>query len=342
MKIFLSLFFALFSTVVFAAADLELKSLAAIPDAGLTGLQIKLDLVNNGPSNAEHAACNLYVYSGGRLLFTQNRSLAPVAASASRTDTIRVELPPGPVTSLKAEIYDSVEADIQPSNNVGQVNIKSADLKNADLQILEVVVEAANQPGTRLAIRTRLRNNGPANVPASVLSVELSVFEKKVAANERKIGRLASGEDLEIIIPLPLTKAISSTIGNCLVKWNFTGPDFADPNPDDNSYLLTVPLTPKMPDLLPENLGIDKRGIFSFAISNKGNHRSGASVTALYINGALIQRFDTPELQPGGSKKYQYADAKILPDTQISVVSDFNADVEESSEENNKVIFKSD
>jgi len=342
MKISFSLLFLLISSVVFAAADLELKSLAAIPDVTTTTLQIKLDLANNGPANADHAACNVYVYSGGRLLFTQNRSLASLAASATRIETLRVELPPGPVTALKAEVYDSVEPDIQPSNNVAQVNIKTPDLKDADLQILEVAVAAVNQPGARLAIRTRLRNNGPASVPASVLSVELSVFEKKVAANERKIGRLAAGEDLEIVVPLPLTKTISSTIGNCLVKWNFAGPDFADSNPDDNSYLLTVPLTPKMPDLLPEGLLIDRRGIFSFTISNKGNYRSGSSVTALYINGALIQRFDTPELQPGGSKKYQYAATKILPDTQISVVTDFNADVEESSEENNKVIFKSE
>jgi len=323
------------------SADLELRSLAAIPEAEITALQITLDLVNNGPQNADHAACNVYVYSGGRLLFTQNRSLSPLAASASRIETLRVELPPGPVTSLKAEIYDSVEADVQPSNNVAQVNIKAPNLKKADLQILEAAVGASEQPG-KLAIRIRLRNNGPDSVPASVLSVELSVFGNKVAASERKIGRLAAGEELENTVPLSLTKTISTTIGDCHVKWNFAGQDFSDPKIDDNSYLLTVPLTPKMPDLLPQGLLIDKRGNLAFSIVNKGNFRSGASVTAVYINGALIQRFNTPELQPGATKKYQYPGTKFSPDTQISIVSDFNADVEEASEVNNKVNFKSD
>jgi subtilase family serine protease len=63
-------------------------------------------------------------------------------------------------------------------------------------------------------------------------------------------------------------------------------------------------------------------------------------VTALYINGALTQRYETGVLQPGSTQRFEYRAPEIATGTKISIVADFNADVQEFSEENNRLNYR--
>ena len=75
----------------FAAADLEIKSLQAVPDPDAKTIQLKLTWANLGPRSANHAGCNVYVYSGQRLVVSQNFSLQALHSGESRQDQLKVE-----------------------------------------------------------------------------------------------------------------------------------------------------------------------------------------------------------------------------------------------------------
>ena len=64
--------------------------------------------------------------------------------------------------------------------------------------------------------------------------------------------------------------------------------------------------------------------------------RSTSSITALYVNGALVERFNTQEIGPRGTQAFRFNTLKLSEQDNIVVVADFNADVEEASEENNR------
>jgi subtilase family serine protease len=108
-------------------------------------------------------------------------------------------------------------------------------------------------------------------------------------------------------------------------------------DPSNQIFKINVPLNLKMPDLVPLKPVIDKNGVLTFQVSNQGNARAGASVTALYINGALVQRYNTPEIAPHGTQNYKYKEDKLDADTKVRIIVDFNAEVEEASEENNRI-----
>ena len=317
----------------FAAADLEIQSLTGVMTHDGSQVQLVLRLTNHGPEPANHFGCNIYIYSNDRLLVSKSLNLPAIAAVESREENLGVQIPSPLATSVKAEIYDAQQPDLQPSTNTMRINLKPLDYKKVDLEIVEAAFEA---PGM---IRLRLRNNGPERIGGSRLVAELVVFGNTIAKTEKRIGRLVEGEETELKLPVPTAPMIPSTQGTIRLDWLPADPSFSDIQPENNTYELSAALILKMPDLFPKNITIDKRGALSFSVINGGKARAETSTTALYVNGALIQRYDTPELRPNGSQQYRYT-AKVVPDAKITVVTDFNADVEESSEENNRLNYQ--
>ena len=321
----------LFCNFAFAAADLELKSVTGLPGSPL---KVEFVIANNGPDSANHPACNIYFYSNETLVLSQAMNLLPLASGDERTEELTFPLPKKPVTTVKVEIFDSQQADIQPSTNFMQVNIKPPDLRSADMQIVEVKADDQKGKGGFLV---RLRNNGPARIAPSRLKVELEVFGNRIARSEKRVERLDSSGELETRIQIPNAPFVPATSGLLNLRWESA--EVQDSEPANNVYKLPVPLVLRMPDLLPVKPAIDRQGMLSFTIHNKGNVRASASVTALYINGALVERYNTPVIPPrGASSPFRYKAMKLTPEDKIVIVADFNADVEESSEENNRLL----
>jgi hypothetical protein len=333
MKHFIILIVLLTSTSLFAAADLEIKTLRGTIDQKKFNLEFTI--VNHGPASADHPGANVYFYANERLVISQTLTLNPLATGASRKETMPFDFPDQTITTVKVEIFDSQQPDTQPSTNFLQMNIKSPDLKKADLQILDVKpAEDTGKQRVRSAWIVHLRNNGPDRVPASKLTAELEVFGEVLGQSERKIDRLGPGEEFQARIPMPNAPVVPATNGDLIFRWTST--ETEDVDNSNQVFKLDIPLTLKMPDLIPIKLAIDKQGVLTFQIMNQGNARADDSVTALYINGALIQRYNTPELGPRATEAYKYNTTKLDADTKVVILCDFNAEVEESSEENNR------
>ncbi|MGH9857374.1 MAG: CARDB domain-containing protein, partial [Acidobacteriota bacterium] len=241
-------------------------------------------------------------------------------------------LPKRPVTTVKVEVFDAQQPDVQPSTNFMQVNIKPPDLRMADMQIVEVKAEDEKGKGGFLV---RLRNNGPARILPSRLKVELEIYGDIIARSEKRVERLDSSGEVETRVQIPNAPVIPSTNGLLYLRWN--SEEVQDSEPSNNVYKLPVPLVLRMPDLIPVKPTIDRQGVLNFRVQNKGKVRAAASVTALYINGALVERYNTPAIGPRGSSQYRYKAMKLSPEDKIVIVTDFNADVQESSEENNRL-----
>lgn len=315
--------------IAFGAADLEIRTLTGVPGPEF---RIEFVVVNHGPDAANHAGCNIYFYSNEKLVLSQAMNLQPLEPGASRNEEFVLQVPARFVTTVKLEVFDSRQPDTQPSTNFMQMNIKPADLRKADLQVIEVKQDERKGKG---AFLVRLRNHGPARIAPSKLQVELEVFGEVIAREAKRVDRLESAEELETRVGIPSAPIIPSTNGVLSVRWEI--PEVDDPEPSNNVYRLPVPLVLRMPDLLPLNAKIDRQGTLTFAIQNKGNARAPSTVTALYINGALVERYNTPEIAPRGSSQYTYKAMKLTSDDKIVVVADFNADVQEASEENNRL-----
>jgi hypothetical protein len=230
------------------------------------------------------------------------------------------------------EVFDSQQPDIQPSTNFIQMNIKAPDLRKADLQVLDVKADEAKEKGRGVYL-VRLKNNGPDRVPVSRLEVELEVYGEQIARADKRVDRLEAGAENETRIQMPNANIIPATNGSLVVRWNA---DVEDADSTNNVFKLPVQLALRMPDLLPLRFNIDRQGTLTFAVHNKGNARAAATVTALYINNALVERFTTNEIAPRGSQQFRYAGRKLSSMDKILIVADFNADVEESTEENNR------
>ena len=330
MRLSLLIFLSLVTGSAFAAADLEIKTLKGTPSS--QQFVIEFQVINHGPAVANKVGCNVYFYANERLVLSQAASLAPLAVGASRKETLTVDSPTTAVTTVKVEIFDSEQPDTQPSTNFLQMNLKPPHLLKADLQIVDVKMEEAKEKG-KGGFLVRLRNNGPDRVPISRLNVELEVFGEAIASSEKRVDRMGPGGEMETRVQIPNAGIITSTNGSLTLRWNA---EVEDVDAANNIFKIPVPLTLRMPDLLPVRIAVDRMGVLTFAITNKGNARSSATVTALYINGALVERFPTQEIGPRGTHPFRYNTMKLSPQDKIAVVSDFNADVEEASEENNR------
>ncbi len=320
----------LLCNIAYAAADLEIKTLKGLP---AKEFHLEFLVINHGPDPAGHPGCNVYFYANERLVLSQVFNLLPLASGASRKEDLTVDFPNQSITTVKVEVFDSLQADTQPSTNFMQMNIKAADLRKADLQIVEVKSDESKEK-ERSGFLVRLRNNGPDRIPVSKLRVDLEVFGEVISSSEKRIDRINAGADLETSVQIPRAGVIPATNGFLSFRW--IAEEVEDSDPSNNAYKLAITLNLRMPDLLPIKPSVDKQGVLTIAINNKGNARAAATVTALYINGALVERFKTPEIAPRGTSRHRYDAVKLTQEDKIVIVADFNADVQEESEENNR------
>jgi len=325
--LFLCLFFCSFA---FGAADLEIKTIKGLP-----GKEFNLEFlfINHGPDVANNVGCNVYFYATERLVLSQAFKLPALASGASRKEQLTMEFPNQAITTVKVEVFDFEQPDVQPSTNFMQMNIKPPDLRKADLQIVKVESAEQREKGKSILL-VKLRNNGPDRIGPSKLNVALEVFGQPLAQSEKKIERMDAGTELETKVQIPNAPIIPATNGSIVLRWS--GSDVEEPEAGNNLYKFDVPLTLRMPDLLPVKASIDKQGMLTFSVNNKGNARAEDSVTALYINGALVERYNTPDMAPRGLQQYRYNVKKLTSEDKVVIVVDFNADVQESSEENNR------
>lgn len=338
MKLLLAVCALLLPLFVFASADLELDSLQAQPDTDSHSLLLKLYMTNHGPADAMQLACNIYLYAEQKLVLSQTLSLNPLVNLDKRTDEIHVDLPAATVTRAKVEIFDSAEPDLQPSSNSAEVVLRSSDIANADLQIVQAEVKSA-QPIADLStvIHVRIRNNGPDVAPAIGMEISLLLFNAPILTQEKRIGRIEVGKDLDIDLPVNLNKPIPTTSGAFELKLVLDEDRVKDPVDYNNVFSVPVQLTIRMPDLIVEDLRVSERGNLAIFIRNAGKAPCDPSETALYLNGAVVQRYKTPAMRPNESQRFVYNASKLAEGTQVAVVADFNADIAESSEENNKM-----
>jgi CARDB len=338
MKIFLLFLFAAFSTQLFAEADLELQSLKALPQDESSEMAITLRMINRGPESAGHLGCNIYVYSNQKLVSSQAFALKPLAADESREDSLRISLTSDPVTRVKAEIFDSGQPDTQPSTNFIQVNLKPPDFRTSDLEIAEASVETS-QPVTDkvVVVRLKVRNNGPDIAPFSKITADLLVYNSSVGKTEKRIDRIAAGDEADLKLIIPLSKSITGADGTIHLEWTGSDQQMFDPDKANDSRDILVQLTRRMPDLTVKDIRKDKKGVLTFFIVNKGSAPSEASTAALFLDGALFERYPVPVLQPGADFRIKEVKADMSTTALVTVVADYNADVAEMSEENNKV-----
>jgi hypothetical protein len=326
----LLLLLLLFSSSAFAAADLEIKTLKGLP-----GKEFNLEFVfmNHGPDTANNVGCNVYFYATERLILSQAFKLSSLASGTSRREQLKMEFPNEPITTVKVEVFDSDQPDVQPSTNFMQMNIKPPDLRQADLQIVKVESADLKEKGKNILL-VKLRNNGPSKIGPSELNVSLEVFGQPLAQLNKRIERMEAGTEVETRVQIPTAPVIPATNGSIILRW--TGTDVEESEARNNVYKFDVPLALRMPDLQPLKAAIDKQGVLTFSVGNKGNARAEDSVTALYINGALVERYNTPDMAPRGLQQYRYNAKKLTSEDKVVVIVDFNAEVQESSEENNR------
>jgi hypothetical protein len=340
MKLLLAVYILLLPLFVFASADLKLDSLHAQPDSDSRSLLLKLYMTNQGPADAGHLACNIYLYAEQKLVVSQTVSLNPLANLEKRVDEVQVDLPAAMVTKAKVEIFDSEEPDLQPSTNSAEVVLRTSDGANSDLQIVQAETKST-QPIADLStvVHVRIRNNGPDAAPGVGMQISLLLFNAPVLTQEKRIGRIESGKDLDLDLPVNLNKPIPTTSGVFELKLMLDEDRVKDPVDYNNVFTLPVQLAIRMPDLIVEDVRVNEKGNLALFIRNTGKAPCDASETALYINGAVVQRFKTPALKPDGSQRFVYGATRPAEGTQVAVVADFNADIAESSEENNKRTF---
>ncbi|HSE39848.1 MAG TPA: CARDB domain-containing protein, partial [Acidobacteriota bacterium] len=188
--------------------------------------------------------------------------------------------------------------------------------------------------------RVLVGNKGPLEVKSFVVRINLIQYQQPVASAEKKLGGLEPGDEKETKVVLRLPSegiAVEQVLfeARCEIRDAVVEESDATNNVFSKPMLLSV----RMPDLIVKDMRIDNRGNLAFWVVNRGTARCLPSVTALYVNGALVRRYNTPELAATKSRRHIYGATKIPAGTQVSVVADFNADRSESSEENNRLNF---
>lgn len=340
MKLLLAVCLLCFPIVVSAAADLELESLQAQPDSDSHSLMLKLYMTNHGPADANHLACNIYLYAEQKLALSQTLSLNPLPNLGKRVDEIHVDLPAGAVTKGKVEIFDMEEPDLEPSTNSAEVALRNSEVATSDLQIVQADIKAT-QPITEMftTIHVRLRNNGPDAAPGVGMQISLLLFNSPILTQEKRVGRIDSGKELDLDLLVSLNKPIPTNSGVFELKLMLDEDKVKDPVDYNNVLTLPVLLAVRMPDLVVEDVRVNERGNLALFVRNTGKAAADPSETALYIDGAVVQRFKTPPLKPEEFQRFMYNASRLAEGTQVVVVADFNADITESSEENNKKTY---
>lgn len=338
---FLLLAFLLVPFIAQATADLELQQITPSIDPSAGILRAAITFTNHGPVAVEKLKCRLTLYSGQQIVETIVIPLNPVAAEESRKEDLEWKITAPAANVLVAELFDDTESDDHPSNNSSRLTLRFPGYNKADLQIADVVFPATDRLEGRTAeFNVTVRNNGPEDVRSSVLKINLTQFQKQVAYTERKLGRLDPAEEkqLKMVLRLPLENI---PVEQVLLEVRFEMNDTTVEESDNTNNVFTKPIliSIRMPDLTPRSVNINSRGNVLFSIANVGTAVAKPTITALYLNGSLVRRYNTPELGAGKERQHVYGGTKVEASDQIAIVADFNADLEESSEENNRLNY---
>lgn len=331
----------LVSSLCYASADLELRDLKSQVSADGKTVTFQFGILNHGPDDAAAVGLRLSMFASRTLLSSGEFEMEPLAKDGERPGALQVDAIPG-LTRVRAELYDSQVADTVPFNNIQEAAVQLPGGSVSDLEIQSGLI-VSEQPvkDKNLIVRVHLVNHGPATAVNSRVAVQFMIFQKAVSILEKSPGKLQADEERDLQFSIPIPSDASSTEGVVVVRWLPAEDSTSDPAPGNNAYTLPVALVARQADLVPLYVQVNTRGELVFTIKNKGNTSAAATTTALYLNAALVKRFNTPELAAGGERRHQYGGTKILPGTQITIVADFNADVAESSEENNRFQFVS-
>lgn len=323
--------------VAFGASDLELQNVQGQWNGSGNKLTFILHFKNHGPEGAKNIACRINLYSDDGNVQTYDAPLESLAAESSYEQELSITPEVSSIARAQVEIYDAVEADISPVSNF-KIWLPG---KRADLEIVEAVIDTP-QPvtGKSIPLRLKIRNKGPVAIEKAKLMTELMIFRERILMMENMVRSVGSGEEKEIKTTLPLSRTkIQTEEGTINLKVSIADAGTEDANPGNDSYLLPVLLMLRMPDLSIKNIQVSPLGVLSFSVANSGNAPCEATTTLLYLNGALTRRYNTPSLHSGAEKRHQYGGTKVLPGTQVTIVADFNADIQEASEENNRFQF---
>jgi hypothetical protein len=325
--------------IAHAAADLELQQVTPRIEADI--LRVDIGISNHGPYSSEKLKCRLTLYSGQQIVDTIIVALNPIAVEESRKENLEWKITAPAANALIVELFDETVADDHPSNNSSRLTLKFPGYSKADLQIVDVVLPATDKLEGRTAeFNVSIRNNGPQDVRSSMLKVNLTQFQKQIAYAERKLGRLehSDGKQIKIVLRLP---SEGIPVEQALLEMRLEMIDRTVEESDFTNNIFTKPIliSIRMPDLAPKSVKVDSRGNLSFSIMNFGRAVAKPTVTALYVNGSMVRRYNTPELHGGKERRHLYGGTKVEAGDQIAIVADFNADLEESSEENNRLNY---
>lgn len=338
---FLLFAFLLFPLIAQGIADLELQQLTPSIDPSAGILRIAITFTNHGTAAAEKLKCRLTLYSGQQIVDTIIIALNPIAAEETRAEDLQWKITAPAANVLVAELFDEIESDDHPANNSSKLTLRFPGYSKADLQLVDVALPAIDRLEGRTAeFNVTIRNNGPEDVRSSLLKINLTQFQKQVAYAERKLGRLDPSDEKQIkmVLRLPLENI---PVEQALLEVRFEMNDTTVEESDSTNNVFTKPIliSIRMPDLTPRSVNVNSRGVLSFSIANVGSAVARPTITALYRNGSLVRRYNTPELGAGKERQHLYGGTKVEAGDQIAIVADFNADLEESSEENNRLNY---
>ena len=327
--------------MVQAAADLELQQVVPSMDSSAGILRVAISFTNHGPAAAEKLKCRLTLYSGQQIVDVIIIAMNPIAADETRKEDLEWKITAPAANVLVAELFDETESDDRPANNSSKLTLRFPGYSKADLQIVDVALPPTDRLEGRTAeFNVTIRNNGPENVRSSLLKMNLTQFQKQVAYAERKLGRLDPSDEKQIKIVLRLPSENIPVEQVLLeVRFELNDPTVEESDFTNNIFTKPILISIRMPDLAPKDVKVGVRGTLSFSIMNLGTATAKPTVTALYVNGSLVRRYNTPELPGGKERRHLYGGTKIEEGDQITIVADFNADLEESSEENNRLNY---
>jgi hypothetical protein len=325
--------------IAHASSDLELNQIIPSIEEGV--LQATISISNHGPASAEKLKCRLSLYSGQQLVDMIIIALNPIAAEETRKEVLQWQITAPAANVLVAELFDEIESDDHPANNSSKITLRFPGYSKADLQLVDVAMPTTDRLEGRTAeFNVTIRNNGPEDVRSSLLKINLTQFQKQVAYAERKLGRMDPSDEkqIKIVLRLPLENV---PVEQALLEVRCDISDSTVEESDITNNVFTKPIliSIRMPDLIPRSAKINSRGVLSFSIANIGTAVAKPTITALYRNGSLVRRYNTPELGAGKERQHLYGGTKVEAGDQIAIVADFNADLEESSEENNRLNY---
>lgn len=286
------------TTPVIPSADLSISKTAA-PNPVLPGelFTYTLEVSNAGPADAQNVVVldtippsllgAEYSVDGGITFrpWPGSITLGTLAAGSVRTLLIRGTIAleaSGSITNTA--VVSSTTPDPNPNNNSDTNTSDIAAAASADIAVIKTVFPLSAVPGELLTYTVTVTNLGPGSaedvtlydeVPAELANAEFSVDGGAAWAlwsNPYRIGRLAAGESLTVLLRGTVLPTACRTISNTAVA-SSTAPD---PNPNNNTATADTSVVASGADLsiqksaFPNPVGLCQYVTFTLTVTNAG------------------------------------------------------------------------